>query len=91
MPDDKLIQSSCSSTPTAAGQFFLFAELPTDCFNDSKNVLKVRLNGCSEWTQKSTCEEWTTKRKSKTKQNLLGRTKRDEITQKYNSVVGKKK
>lgn len=78
MPDDKLTYSSYSSTPTAAGHFLLFAELAMkNCFNDNKNVLKACLGGCSEWeTQKSTSEECAIKRKSKTKQNLLGRTKK---------------
>lgn len=45
MPDDKMIQSSYSSTPTAAGHFLLFAELAMkNCFNDNKNVSKAHVS-----------------------------------------------
>lgn len=80
MPDDKLIQSSYSSTPTAAGHFFPFAELATkDFFNDNKNVLKACISVAVQ-VGNSEAHIWGgdggKKKKKKRQTDLLGRTKR---------------
>lgn len=77
MPDDKLIQSSYSSTPTAAGHFLPFAELATkDCFNDNKNVLKACISVAVQ-VGNSEAHIWGGDgEKKKDRQNCLGRTKK---------------